>query len=48
MSAWFGADVLKVERPGSGDVTRNQLLDDAQFGCALPHDPQREQKGRLG
>jgi formyl-CoA transferase len=23
--AWFGADVLKVERPGVGDVTRNQL-----------------------
>ncbi|HEY6492396.1 MAG TPA: formyl-CoA transferase, partial [Trebonia sp.] len=26
--AWFGADVLKVERPGGGDVTRNQLRDD--------------------
>jgi formyl-CoA transferase len=25
--AWFGADVLKVERPGIGDVTRNQLRD---------------------
>ncbi len=25
--AWFGADVVKVERPGSGDVTRNQLRD---------------------
>src|SRR5580700_4339938 len=25
--AWFGADVLKVERPGVGDVTRNQLRD---------------------
>jgi len=22
MLAWFGADVLKVERPGGGDVTR--------------------------
>src|SRR5712672_2090704 len=25
--AWFGADVLKVERPRVGDVTRNQLRD---------------------
>lgn len=28
MLAWFGADVLKVERPNGGDVTRNQLRDD--------------------
>jgi formyl-CoA transferase len=28
MLAWFGADVLKVERPAGGDVTRNQLRDD--------------------
>jgi formyl-CoA transferase len=27
MMAWFGADVLKVERLGTGDVTRNQLRD---------------------
>src|ERR1700742_3652325 len=27
MLAWFGADVLKVERPGGGDVTRGQLRD---------------------
>ena len=27
MLAWFGADVLKVERPGVGDVTRRQLRD---------------------
>jgi len=25
MLAWFGADVIKVERPGTGDVTRSQL-----------------------
>jgi formyl-CoA transferase len=27
MLAWFGADVIKVERPGAGDVTRTQLRD---------------------
>jgi len=25
--AWFGADVIKVEKPGVGDITRGQLCD---------------------
>src|SRR5215469_12643887 len=27
MLAWFGADVITLARPGSGDVTRTQLRD---------------------
>src|ERR1700730_11723022 len=27
MLAWLGADVLKVEAPGHGDITRSQLRD---------------------
>src|SRR5262249_30309348 len=30
--AWLGADVIKVERPGGGDVTRGPLLDVANAG----------------
>src|SRR6202161_4314011 len=25
--AWFGADVIKVEKAGAGDITREQLRD---------------------
>jgi formyl-CoA transferase len=31
MLAWFGADLLKVERPGTGYVTRQQLRDIPNF-----------------
>jgi formyl-CoA transferase len=39
--AWFGADVIKVERPGVGDITRGQLMDvpdaDALYFTMLNH-----------
>ena len=31
MLAWLGAEVIKIERPGSGDATRNELQFDP--GC---------------
>ena len=31
MLAWFGADFVKVERPGVGDVTRHQMRDIADL-----------------
>ena len=43
MLAWFGADVIKVERPGSGDVTRSQLRDIPDVGRAVLHHAQQQQ-----
>ena len=42
--AWFGADVVKVERPGVGDATRGQLrdvpeADSLYFTCLLYTSP---------
>ncbi|RKD22840.1 formyl-CoA transferase [Ammoniphilus oxalaticus] len=41
MLAWFGADVLKIERVGEGDITRRQLRDidgvDALYFTQLNH-----------
>ena len=38
--AWFGADVIKVERPGVGDITRGQLRDVPNARHALLHHAQ--------
>ena len=43
--AWFGADVIKVERPGAGDITRGQLRDipsvDSLYFTMLNHNKRR-------
>ena len=43
--AWFGADVIKVERPGEGDATRGQLRDipgvDSLYFTMLNHNKRR-------
>ena len=54
--AWFGADVIKVERPGVGDATRGQLRDlpdvDSLYFTMLIHNKRsitlntKEQKGK--
>ena len=56
--AWFGADVIKVERPGVGDITRGQLAGRAQGRQpvfhhaepqqALDHARYQEQEGPRG
>ncbi|MGE0847245.1 MAG: formyl-CoA transferase [Flavobacteriaceae bacterium] len=54
--AWFGADVIKVERPGVGDATRKQLVDvpgaDSLYFTMLNHNKRsieinsKEQSGK--
>ncbi|MFV0366938.1 MAG: formyl-CoA transferase [Hyphomicrobiaceae bacterium] len=54
--AWFGADVIKVERPGAGDATRKQLVDvpnaDSLYFTMLNHNKRsitidtKNQKGK--
>ena len=56
--AWFGADVIKVERPGTGDITRGQLRDvpnvDSLYFTMLNHNKRsitldtKNPKGRGG
>jgi len=41
--AYMGADCIKVERPGVGDITPRQLRDVPNRGFALLHHAQRQQ-----
>ena len=41
--AWLGADVVKVERAGEGDITRGQLRDIPGRGQPLFHDAEPQQ-----
>ena len=49
--AWFGADVIKVERPGQGDITRGQLVDvpgaDSLYFTMLNHNKRDRKSTRL-
>ena len=53
--AWFGADVIKVERAGEGDATRGQLRDipgaDSLYFTMLNHNKRsitRSEERRVG
>ena len=41
--AWMGADVIKVEMPGRGDITRGQLQDVKGADSLYYHDAELEQ-----
>src|SRR3954465_5707747 len=47
--AWLGADCIKVERPGTGDITRGQLRDipnvDSLYFTMLNHNKRSITRG---